>query len=83
MKAMWFIAEPDPTLSSGLDWQPCGRLLAALGLRRDLATMNHSAASLAPRREPPEAVLTGQDHRDLVLIKPVRMSGSVGQCLRQ
>ena len=57
------------TKSSGRDCQSCGRFLAALGLRRALATMNHIAASDAPCREPPETVLMGQDHRSLVLVR--------------
>src|SRR3546814_5128669 len=56
-----------PTLSSGRDWQPEGRFLAALGQRRLLVTMNHIATSQPPCREPPETVLMGQDHRTLVL----------------
>ncbi|MBB5708109.1 hypothetical protein FHR21_003486 [Sphingopyxis panaciterrulae] len=55
-----------PTLSSGRDWQPEGRFLAALGQRRLLVTMNHIATSQPPCREPPEIVLIGQDHRTLV-----------------
>src|SRR3546814_4534630 len=59
-----------PTLSSGRDWQPEGRFLAALGQRRLLVTMNHIATSQPPCREPPETVLMGQDHRTLVLHPP-------------
>ena len=55
------------TQSSGRDCQPAGRLLVALGHRRALVTMNHIVTSDAPCREPPEAVLIGQDYRRLVL----------------
>src|SRR3546814_16099983 len=49
------------------DLQPGGRFLAALGQRRLLGTMNHIVPAQPPRREPPETVLIGQDHRTLVL----------------
>ena len=55
-----------PTLPSGRDCQPAGRLLVALGQRRDLATMSHVVTSDAPCREPPETVLIGQDHCRMV-----------------
>jgi len=54
--------------SSGRDWQPCGRFLVALELRRALVTMNHIATSDASCREPPKTVFIGQDHRRLVLL---------------
>src|SRR3546814_20962660 len=59
-----------PTLSSGRDWQPEGRFLAALGQRRLLVTMNHIATSQPPFREPPETFLMGLDQRNLVLHPP-------------
>ena len=54
------------TTSSARDWQPEGRFLTALGLRRGFGAMNHIAPSDAPSREPTETVLMGQDHPTLV-----------------
>src|SRR3546814_11463321 len=66
-----------PTLSSGRDWQPEGRFLEALGQRRMLVTMNHIAQSQPPSREPPETVLLGQDHRNMVLTTTNTVSISI------
>jgi hypothetical protein len=55
-----------PAHPSGRGWQPEGRLVANLGLRRGFGTMNHIALSTAPCRGSPQAVLIGQDHRRLV-----------------
>ena len=41
-------------------------LVAALGQRRALVTMNHIATASAPCREPPLTVLMGQDLWDVV-----------------
>ncbi len=66
---MWFIV-------ATLRRRPAGgsdnrrRLLVALGQRRALVTMNHIDTSDAPCREPPEAVLMGQDQCRLVLTFP-------------
>jgi hypothetical protein len=54
------------TMSGEREWQPCGRFLEALGLRRAFGTMNHIAPAGAPCRGPPETVLIGQEHRDVV-----------------
>jgi hypothetical protein len=54
-------------MSGEREWQPFRRFLEALGLRRAFGTMNHIAPAGAPCRGPPETVLIGQEHRDVVL----------------
>jgi hypothetical protein len=54
------------TLSEGHQKPPFGLPVPPAGRRRNVATMNHIAASAAPSQQTGLAILMGQDHRTLV-----------------
>ncbi|MEY4269020.1 MAG: hypothetical protein RLZZ58_236, partial [Pseudomonadota bacterium] len=55
--------------TEGLQKPPAGLSFPLAGNRRSLTTMNHIAASPAPRQQTGMTILIDQDHRDVVLCR--------------